>query len=212
MIKPIMPTQDTRGILWAVPAAGTTIAAEPIQHAIRPAEHLTLAYNVRLSDWASWLGHQFSATIFGDYWDDKSQAYSVDLPSGITCRNEFAHITISHAEGVNPNRSNELFKLDTTKSRPLCIPAIFEIRFYDFSTHKEIPMASRSTVERNTGDTRPPHYFDLGTLVELDNGCRLYVVKTGRDLDASALYWLGTNLETMQPMTGAYSESSLSLP
>ena len=42
------------------------------------------------------------------------------------------------------------------------------------------------------------HKFKIGTLVELDNGCRLFVVKHTRDCDMTPLYSLAPDLEDLE--------------
>ena len=45
------------------------------------------------------------------------------------------------------------------------------------------------TYREVNNDTK--HSFDVMQLVEISNGCRLFVVKQVRDCDGTPLYWLG---------------------
>lgn len=64
------------------------------------------------------------------------------------------------------------------------------------------------------------HAIPIGTLVELNNGARLFVVHHGRDCDQTPLYWLSHDQEdTVQERAGwmnhkwvgGYPEESLML-
>lgn len=41
------------------------------------------------------------------------------------------------------------------------------------------------------------HHIPVGTLVEMENGARLFVVKQGRDCDQTPLYWLAPEMPEM---------------
>lgn len=62
------------------------------------------------------------------------------------------------------------------------------------------------------------HNISVNTLVELDNGCRLFVVWHGRDCDQTPLYYLGADKDDTEQLVtgrrnpgwnGGYSEESL---
>ncbi len=55
------------------------------------------------------------------------------------------------------------------------------------------------------------HRLELGSLVELDTGARLFVVMLGRDCDQAPLYWLAMepNEPNKSKWTGGYPEYAL---
>lgn len=81
----------------------------------------------------------------------------------------------------------------------------------------EYPGTGRSYKQVNTEKS---HNFPIGSLVELENGCRLFVVKHGRDCDMTPLYYLSVDKGDIEQeregfinrsWVGGYSEYGLRL-
>ena len=53
------------------------------------------------------------------------------------------------------------------------------------------------------------HKINIGTLVELENGARLFVAKHARDCDQTPLYSLGIDIEDKYSWIHGYPEESL---
>lgn len=83
----------------------------PPQHAVVYAHHATMAFKpdpATLAYYRQFAGQRVHIAVLAFAADDKAQAVLVSLPA---CENEYPHITISVAEGVEARYSNDLFKI-----------------------------------------------------------------------------------------------------
>lgn len=84
----------------------------------------------------------------------------------------------------------------------------------------KVPWLLRNVVEANgktikQNNMERTHGIPLGTLVETEEGLRLWVVLQGRDCDGTPLYWLGMRWgyerEDWDQRLGGYPEDSLNV-
>ena len=90
----------------------------PPVHPVVYAHHVTLAYkpdDATLAEFAPLEGKRLWIPVVGVAEDDKAQAVLV----GADSTNEYAHITISTAEGVKPAYSNTLFTVADVQHVPI---------------------------------------------------------------------------------------------
>ena len=97
-VSAVLTPESQRRLLDAVPPIHPTVYAH----------HATIAFKPKAADLERYLemhGQSVRIPVTAVAADDKAQAVLVGLDS----ENEYPHITISVAEGVNPVYSNELF-------------------------------------------------------------------------------------------------------
>lgn len=102
-----------RGILWArIEKPELLLANVPPRFEKVEAHHLTLRFGVELTPYQSLVGKRFSARLVAEAWDERIQAVRVELPQEAEpwCENLHPHVTISHAEGVQPKLSSILLE------------------------------------------------------------------------------------------------------
>lgn len=120
-----------RGILWAIPLEPIRVTALYPLPAIEP--HVTFKFNALKRAWSEWIGLRFDAEIFGNHWNDRVQALSVELPDDLTdlCDNAIPHLTVSWIHGAAPVESNEML-LQPHSSDRFLQNVRFQMQFYDF--------------------------------------------------------------------------------
>lgn len=89
----------------------TQIDQIPLKFAKKFGEHVTLSFNEFFKDIdQKLLGKTIELKIKGVASNDKIQAAVIELPEGITSKNEIPHIILSAAQGVKPAESNDMLK------------------------------------------------------------------------------------------------------
>lgn len=103
----------TKGILWIVlteESKRKLLEIAPAKYPVLFADHITLFYNVALSNhYKTLLGTTITIKLKTNSYNDKIQAITVgvgDMPS----QNSYPHITLSALEGVKPVQSNTMLK------------------------------------------------------------------------------------------------------
>lgn len=98
-------------------ARDAILASFPPIHGTVLAHHVTLAYRPRNVEWMkTWLpskGQEVDVVVTGCAHDKRVQAAAVKV--GLECWNKYPHVTISVAEGVPPETSNDMLALRLPK-------------------------------------------------------------------------------------------------
>ena len=97
----------SRGIVWAVPIHNGAPYVMP-KHPIVPHSHITLAYDVELSDWSPWVGVEFPAQMISQHWNDRVHAIKFAFLDTIPFQLTVRHMTVSRIEGASPIESTRM--------------------------------------------------------------------------------------------------------
>lgn len=107
----------TKGILWIKLTEESKMKLLNLVPTLYPkifADHVTLFYNIELSDeYTSLLKAQVEISLKTNSYNDRIQAVTIDI-GDLPSQNTFPHITVSAKDGIKPVESNTMLRLEHT--------------------------------------------------------------------------------------------------
>lgn len=132
-----------KGSLYAIPLG--SIAHAPRYERSPKGHHITLAYDVDQSAYASSEGVIFSAPIVSRCWSDQVECLKVILPTGIPCEMAHPHLTISWGEDSAPVQAKIMLAQGGYQEDLFDDPVVatFRIEFVPFDAPRYCPRCAQ---------------------------------------------------------------------